>query len=458
MLKTIIISSILSLNVLSLSWPKRGDLEPGTIIFSQDFNAYDGSGADSYAWHHCGMICNAATKDIIKEGENIEGYSLKAGGNGYCASNALLAIQANAIPFVSKGEGIYTTEFDLRLTNASSFGFQYLTVGTDKYLAGVSFNPNDLSNTKASSSRYFSVDLLSEGYYHVSFDYEYRSEDIWGYFYGNFSNGYIVVDNVKVSVSSNDYSGVKKEKDFTGYKYSQTFQSYDGTKPVDSFLWNDLGWASDAESKTFIDSFDDPEAITNLSLKVGQSKAGAYRANQVFCSRGASENPFHLVKGKWTIEFDVRLHNVSEFVYCLKTVNTDVVISKITFNPSDLGSATSTSRFYKAIEEGGVIHVEVDALTSDGNNWSDFGLTFGEGGGYMVIDNIAVKESLNDYSADIVLFNDDFESYESGNVPAYLFHKTHLYSDSPNLSIEEGFDGKAVTSRTNEGTYMASSF
>ena len=452
------ISLFLAFGMATKATPKISSATPD-YLYTQDFENYDGTTAtDSYVWNSCGLVCDAASKSMINSGENINGYSLKAGGTGYCYSNHLIAFKNDAANFSSKGSGYYTTEFDVIINNADNFGFSWLEPYTDKYYGGLSFNPNSVNTTINCST---SVAFIEEvgNHLHVTFDFKYESGASWGYFFANFTTtGYIVVDNIKVSVSENDHSG-STDPDFTGYKYYQTFESYAGQDDVRYFLWNNLHWVSDAETTAFINTFTDPDAINKTSLKVGQSNSGYYGSNLVFCSRGGDMNPFDTGEGKWTIEFDVKLNNIVEFNYYLKVVDVNAIITKITFNPNDIANATATNQFFSVTKNEDVYHVVVDAVTEDSNNWSEFGLVFGDGGGYMVIDNIAIKESTNDYNAAQVIFIDNFESYNGeSDIGLWLWGNTHFYSGSTYISIEEGFDGKALWSKTPQGTYAGEGY
>ena len=429
-----------------------------TPIYSEDFSSYDGKTAvDSFAWNNLGMICDASTKSIIDSGENIDGYSIKVGGQNFCCSNNLLAFKDGTIPLKSNGSNRYTTTFDIKVSNASKVGFSYLVPQTDNYIGGLGFVPNKTSEIEGTHS--FETITKVDDYYHVSFDIDYDgTTGVWAYFYAVFDGaGYVVIDNINVSISTNKIKEPDQEKDFSGYKYNQTFQSYDGVKNISEYLWYDLCWASDATIAAVIDTKNDDEAITNKSLKVGQLQKGIYHANQILCS-GSGKNPFDTNKGTYTIEFDIKLFGVNQFTYQLKENNTDAIITSISFKPSDLVNVSCTSPFYSVTEEDGVIHVEVDAITETSTNWSDFILDL-ENNGYMVIDNIAIKKSEHDYKADRLIYKDDFENYNNEeNISEYLWRSTHLYSDSSYLSIKDCFDGKALVSETNSGTYGASTY
>ena len=179
----------------------RLNSDNATPIYSEDFSSYDGKTAvDSFAWNNLGMICDASTKSIIDSGENIDGYSIKVGGQNFCHSNDLLAFKDGTIPLKSNGSNRYTTTFDIKVSNASKVGFSYLVPQTDNYIGGLGFVPNKTSEIEGTHS--FETITKVDDYYHVSFDIDYDgTTGVWAYFYAVFDGaGYVVIDNINVSI------------------------------------------------------------------------------------------------------------------------------------------------------------------------------------------------------------------------------------------------------------------
>ena len=624
MLKHLSLAFILAFSGVKLPPKQLRSVQQETYFYQQDFESYNGQAADSYAFHNIGMVCDAASKSVINSGENIDGYSYKAGGTGYCSSNGLLCFRANTIPFKEHGNNYYTTSFDVRIVNASLFGFSYLEAEVDRNLGEISFEPADVENSASCSTKYYSIDD-SNGYYHVEFDFKYETCESWGTFFASFGEGggYIVVDNFKVKVSENDYSinyekttfynqnfdsmsgsgastlwdqdklfwfndtvdvsistveakkgllyteinndeysiygGIgsgainnlsKLEKnkrytlsmyvkinseqegktfyvepqfaEWTGvkivdgvaiaqnnattfnvkyennilsfdfvatsegsnayikivsqnlkigdsifvddfeiyqlhevnpddeYKYIQRFEDKLTSGTMAEHLWNNLFWCSDAPIAEFVKG---TAAIDGQSLKLGQTTAGTYSQNNMFCSKSYS-NPFQTEDNTYTIGFDVKFNNVEQFTYLLKENDINTVIGKISFDPNDLQNAETNNPNYLIKEIDGYYHIELDVTTKTSSNWSDFIITFGENGGYIIIDNIFIKESKNAQVEERILFCDRYENYKGGiSIGDYLWQNTHFYSGSDKLSIEDGINNKSIVSRMPAGYY-----
>ena len=232
---------------------------------------------------------------------------------------------------------------------------------------------------------------------------------------------------------------IAKTKANANQYFSLDFENYDGTTPADSYAWNWVNSICDAPSKSVVNG---EEAIEGWSFKTGSTTAGSYQSNGLYCFK---ESALGISSGHWKFTFQVKLDNVESMGFRFLEAHTDVLYDEITYTPST-NTAVSDSADYSVTEKDGVYTISLDLTPVEGaTNYGYFFATFGEGGGYITLDNMSISESTYDYSS-VKLYAFDFENYNgSDSVASYLWNNTTLYSDSTAISMENnGINGKSL--------------
>ena len=421
-------------------------------LYSQNFENYDGStAANSWVWNNAGLINDSAygPEKLINDEYAIDGWSIKVGSTsaGTPSMTALLAFQGGQLP---NDGGKYWLKLDARFVGVSQFGFRFLEANTDAVLSVASIDDIGAIADKGVNYKSEKHDDEQGGYYTIWLSLSGTPADgraTWGGFTATMTGdngGYVVIDNIEV-VANTDNDKVT-ERDLADYTWGANFANYDGKMATDAYVWNNVGFACDAESKSMIYSTTDPMAIDGWSIKIGKSAEGHVESNNFLCFKSdvlpTDGKPFELT-------FDVRFDNITKFGFVYLLGGADSILSRVDIDVSDVQKATYSGKYYQATQnENGYFTISVDMIGDSGskNTWGYFYADYGQNGGNVVLDNIAYKPSTRDYSRTVSL-NETFENYSGGTAAEYVWNNSHLYCDAPDAKIEQAFDGNALVVR-----------
>ena len=420
-------------------------------LYSQNFENYDGAtAANAWVYNNCGLINDSAygTEKLVNDSYSINNWSLKVGNKsaGYSEMGQLLAFQGGQLP---ADGGNYWLKADVRFVGVTQFGFKFLEANTNAVLSQTTIA--DVSAIAAKGEGYKSErhDDAQGGYYTIWFSLSGKPSAglvTWGGFTATTGEGggYVILDNLEVLVNSESEKVV--ERDLSEYTWGANFANYDGSMATDAYVWNHVGFACDAESKSMIYSTADPMGIDGWSIKIGKSAEGHVESNHFLCFKSGvlptDGKPFELT-------FDVRFDNITKFGFVYLSGGTDSVLSRVDIDVSDVQKATYTGKYYQATQnENGYYTIAVDMIGDNGgkNTWGYFYADYGQNGGNVVLDNIAYKPSTRDYDKTVSL-NETFEGYTSGSAAEYVWNNSHLYCNAPDAKIEQAFDGNALVVR-----------
>lgn len=359
-------------------------------VYVQRFDYALGNRTDSWAWNNLGWVCDAPVQQMVYGEQAIDNWSIMVGGNGALADNNLLCTRSESLSLAENT--YYTVSFDVVATGAQTFGCAVKEVGTNANYGGVSV---DGATMNAVSGDHATVTRLGNCY-RVQFDVKGTGNAAWATFWGNFTNGYLVIDNFVVLPSANDHSRMETLR--------ENFESHAGESAA-SYVWNHSHLFCDAPDAQIAQGFD------GKALIIKQATAGSIQASSLLGLKGAGSDPT-TPGNNYEVAFDVQTENVRTFglkLMCVHSEYGDTPQAEITINMAEQ-SYTADCPASVTFDNQGVAHVRIQfaALGTELFGWFFANV---DNQAQIVFDNYVIAE-IATMDVPFVIADNGFESGE----------------------------------------------